>query len=218
MTTNGKKSSGRSPSLRDEQKRFTRQRLIDAAREVFVREGYAATTIEDITNAAGASRATFYLHFKTKPEIVQELFLQVLLPDSNAIYEQLHELREPSWEELRAFVADTLAYWDRHQDVIDILQQVHAVEREAISDTWSFALTDTASVLAHYLEHVRGVEGEPARVRAVMLIGLLDRFHFFARLPGVDLPRSVALDALTDMWWTAMQPAGARSQEPAAGI
>jgi AcrR family transcriptional regulator len=193
-------------SLRDEQKRFTRQRLIDAAREVFERAGYANATIEDITRTAGASRATFYLHFKGKAEIVNELFLLVLLPDANAIYEQLHELTSPTWVDVRGFVEGTLAYWDRHAAIIDILQQAHAVEREAIGETWSFALTDTASVLGHYIETVREVDAAAAKTRAIMLIGLLDRFWFFTRLPGVAIPRETALDALADFWWTAFQP------------
>lgn len=197
-------------SLRDEQKRFTRQRLIDAAREVFERSGYASTTIEDITRTAGASRATFYLHFRGKAEIVNELFLQVLLPDANAIYEQLHELTSPTWDDVRGFVEGTLEYWDRHAAIIDILQQAHAVEREEIGETWSFALTDTASVLGHYMTTVRGVDAPAAHIRAIMLIGLLDRFWFFTRLPGLEIPRSAALDALADFWWTAFQSEPAR--------
>jgi AcrR family transcriptional regulator len=205
----------RAPSLRDEQKRFTRQRLVDAAKEVFARTGYAAATIEDITNAAGASRATFYLHFKSKAEIVQELFLNVLLPDSNDIYEHLHELRDPSWQEVREFVDQTLAYWDRHQTTLIVLQQAMAVERDEIAGTWSYALKDTSSVLAHYLEHVCGVEHEAADARAIMLIGLLDRFYFFSQLPDVKVPRDVALDSLTDFWWTAMQREPSRSRRKA---
>jgi AcrR family transcriptional regulator len=195
----------RAPSLRDEQKRFTRRRLVEAAKEVFARTGYAAATIEDITNAAGASRATFYLHFRSKAEIVQELFLDVLLPESNTIYEDLHGLVDPSWDEVRDFVEQTLAYWDRHQTTLIILQQAMAVERDEIADTWSYALKDTSSVLAHYLEHVCGVEPEAAKARAIMLIGLLDRFYFFSHLPDVTVPRDAALDSLTDLWWTAMR-------------
>lgn len=201
--------------MRDAQKRFTRLRLIEAAKGVFAENGYASATIEDITNAAGASRATFYLHFKGKAEIVNELFLDVLLPDSNAIYEELHELRQPTWDDVRAFVERTLAYWDRHQVLLDILQQAHAVERDQITETWSFALRDTASNLAHYLETVLGVEGESARLRAIMLIGLLDRFWFFSRLPGVDAPRAAALDELAHLWWAAFQPVPHRQAAPA---
>lgn len=204
-------SSERAPSLREEQKRFTRLRLIEAAKDVFARTGYANATIEDITSAAGASRATFYLHFKGKAEIVNELFLDVLLPESNDIYEHLHDLGEPAWEDVRAFVESTYAYWDRHAVILEILQQAHSVDPEGITETWSFALQDTAAKLGNYMETALGVDGEAARLRAIMLIGLLDRFWFFTRLPGVEVSRDLALDQLADMWWTAFQPVPDRS-------
>src|ERR1044072_9762630 len=57
-------------TLRDEQKRPTRRLLIEGALTAFERKGYAATTIEDIVAEANASRATFYLHFKSKADVV----------------------------------------------------------------------------------------------------------------------------------------------------
>src|SRR4029079_5233413 len=57
-------------TLRDEQKRLTRRRLIEGALAAFEQKGYASTTIDDIVAEANASRATFYLHFKSKAEVV----------------------------------------------------------------------------------------------------------------------------------------------------
>src|SRR6201996_7805896 len=68
MATSDK--TGKGGSLRDEQKRLTRRLLIEGAVTAFERKGYAATTIEDIVAEANASRATFYLHFKSKAEVV----------------------------------------------------------------------------------------------------------------------------------------------------
>src|SRR6266536_187018 len=62
--------NGKSLSLRDEQKRLTRRRLIEGALAAFEQKGYAATTIDDIVAEANASRATFYLHFKSKADVV----------------------------------------------------------------------------------------------------------------------------------------------------
>jgi AcrR family transcriptional regulator len=53
-------------SLRQEHRDATRRRIIAAARKVFVKKGYARATIEEITAAAGVSRATLYLHFDSK--------------------------------------------------------------------------------------------------------------------------------------------------------
>ncbi len=46
--------------LRDEQARRTRRTIVMAARELFVAQGYAATTIDAIAAAAGVSRRTVF--------------------------------------------------------------------------------------------------------------------------------------------------------------
>ncbi len=53
-------------TLRQEHRDATRRRIVAAARKVFVKKGYAGATIEEITAAAGVSRATLYLHFDSK--------------------------------------------------------------------------------------------------------------------------------------------------------
>src|ERR1700741_1610755 len=68
MATSDK--TGKGGSLRDEQKRLPRRLLIQGAVTAVERQGYAATTIDDIVAEANASRATFYLHFKSKADVV----------------------------------------------------------------------------------------------------------------------------------------------------
>ncbi len=46
--------------------RSQRERLLEAAIRVVVEKGYAATTVADLTRAAGVSRTTFYEHFEDK--------------------------------------------------------------------------------------------------------------------------------------------------------
>jgi AcrR family transcriptional regulator len=53
-------------ALRTEQARLTRQRIIDAARELFVARGYARTTVADIARAADGSPETVYALFDGK--------------------------------------------------------------------------------------------------------------------------------------------------------
>ena len=55
----------------------TRQAILDGAIEVFEREGYHATRIEDIAAHAGRSRATVYQYFTGKEEIFRELATEV---------------------------------------------------------------------------------------------------------------------------------------------
>jgi AcrR family transcriptional regulator len=51
-----------------------RQRLLEAAAEVFARRGYAEASAEAISREAGMSKATFYEHFANKEEAILALF------------------------------------------------------------------------------------------------------------------------------------------------
>ena len=48
----------------------SRQLIEDAAAELFIERGYAATTVEAITQRAGASRATFFNYFEAKSDLL----------------------------------------------------------------------------------------------------------------------------------------------------
>src|SRR5690349_11404731 len=56
----------------------TRQLLRDALTSLILERGYDTLTIQDITDKANLGRATFYLHFKDKEELLtvslQEVF------------------------------------------------------------------------------------------------------------------------------------------------
>lgn len=58
-------------SLQDARKAFARNHICEAARDLFHRQGYAATTLEQIAQAAGTRRTTLYSHFADKAEILE---------------------------------------------------------------------------------------------------------------------------------------------------
>lgn len=49
----------------------TRARIVDAAERLMREKGLEAVTIQDITEAADVGHGTFYLHFKTKADVLQ---------------------------------------------------------------------------------------------------------------------------------------------------
>jgi AcrR family transcriptional regulator len=54
---------------RQESRLVTRAKLVDAAEEVFLREGFEHTSVEQITEAAGFSRGAFYSNFIDKDDL-----------------------------------------------------------------------------------------------------------------------------------------------------
>lgn len=77
----------------DRRVRRTRRRLRDALIQLILDKGYAPITIQEITDTADLSRATFYLHYKDKDELLasslEEMFdelvesIQDFLSDEN---------------------------------------------------------------------------------------------------------------------------------------
>ena len=63
---------------RAEQARQTRAAVTDAAQRLFLRDGYAATTIAAIATAAGVSAETIYKAFGGKPGLVRAICDQAL--------------------------------------------------------------------------------------------------------------------------------------------
>ncbi len=53
----------------------TRARLMDAAVEVFGREGFAAASVNEIARLADVANGTFYVHFRDKDEIAAAVAL-----------------------------------------------------------------------------------------------------------------------------------------------
>lgn len=65
------------PAPRTDRGWRTRQKLIDAAEEVFGRDGFHRAGIVDITRTAGVGQGTFYLYFPSKEAIFVELVRQM---------------------------------------------------------------------------------------------------------------------------------------------
>lgn len=56
--------------LRERKRRQTRQRIVEVALELFFAKGYDATTLDEIAEAAGIARRTFFHYFKSKDDIL----------------------------------------------------------------------------------------------------------------------------------------------------
>jgi TetR/AcrR family transcriptional regulator, transcriptional repressor for nem operon len=57
----------------------TRQRIVDAAFELFLHHGYSGTGVNQILQQCGLSKGAFYHHFKSKDEIYAEIIAEFFL-------------------------------------------------------------------------------------------------------------------------------------------
>jgi TetR/AcrR family acrAB operon transcriptional repressor len=73
----------------------TREKLLDAAENVFLARGVANATLEQIAKEAGLTRGAVYWHFKNKAEVFRAVLDRVRLP----FEEFIEELDEPDRKE-----------------------------------------------------------------------------------------------------------------------
>jgi AcrR family transcriptional regulator len=76
---------------RHQQAEETREELLRAAVRLFSRNGYHATSVQQITAAANVSKGAFYYHFETKDDVliaVHEMFIDSELRATRQIVER----------------------------------------------------------------------------------------------------------------------------------
>ncbi len=90
----------------------TRQKLLDAAAQVFAEVGLDAASVEAICDRAGFTRGAFYSNFETKDELFLELSANVARGRVAAVRSRVAELEQSG------------AFTGAHDDAFGILQQV----------------------------------------------------------------------------------------------
>ena len=70
---------------RREQAQATRRRITDAGLDLFVRQGYALTTLEQIAGQAGVAVQTVYFHFGNKRTLLKEIVDVVAVGDDEPV-------------------------------------------------------------------------------------------------------------------------------------
>ena len=107
-----------------ERQREERERLIlRAAEEVIVEKGYQALAMEEIASRVGISRATIYLHFASKEDLVLALFERGLRAFLDALDTQLSSAAAPR-EKLRAILEQVYGSLSgRHYQVLSSVLQ-----------------------------------------------------------------------------------------------
>lgn len=75
---------------REKNKEYTRNLLIEAAMELFKKQEYQKTKIEEIVRAAGVSKPTFFSYFKSKEQLLYEFDLQQLMTFEVTMKSQLN--------------------------------------------------------------------------------------------------------------------------------
>lgn len=107
-------------TLRDERAQVTRERIADAARRLFLRDGYAATTLTDIAAEAGVAVQTVYAVYGSKAGILGALREAAMFQvDAEALYAEAMAAPSPG-HRLELFARSIRVRWESSGDVAAI--------------------------------------------------------------------------------------------------
>lgn len=110
-----------------------KQLIMEKALELFARQGFEATTVQQITDYCGISKGAFYLSFKSKDELILALidhFMMQFISDID------HVVRSAEDEQLLyEFYYSIYESFQKHSDFAKILmkEQTHSLNEELIT-------------------------------------------------------------------------------------
>jgi AcrR family transcriptional regulator len=107
--------SGRRERKKDE----TKRKIIDVALELFHRQGFAATTMEQIADTSDVAKGTLYNHFATKEAIVGEYMRRTVRenePDAVKFFEELPDTRS----RLYVFMEKIAEWTELNKEIVGI--------------------------------------------------------------------------------------------------
>jgi len=174
-----------------------RQEILQAARDVFAKHGYHAAKVEDIVNAAGVARGTFYLYFEDKRAIFEEIVDRLLVRFGMAIQRV----------DVAKSVADQVR--DNIRRIVHLLLEDKLTTKMLLSDAHGVDLAFDRKIHS-FFEQVRSLLEESlmdgqelaivvkgnARLQAIFIIGALKEVMNQVVVRGWDDSEDEIVDAL----------------------
>ena len=99
----------------------TRERLMDLAYASIVEKGFAATSIEELVEAAGITKSGFFYHFRDKNDLARQLFERFLDEDEGIMVTLEARARELSDDPLQSF----LIFLNVYAQMMDDMEALH---------------------------------------------------------------------------------------------
>ena len=180
----------------------TREKILAASRELFLKHGYAGTRIAQITAECSISRAGFYTYFRDKQEIFNALGVAAYRAVQNAIT-AWDDLPGPgdgatvSREDLADWVAGYFAIMDEHGPFIFSAAQSAPADEQTQADAHRMQMRSAWALGTRLQARQRGPTDTPDTL-GLAALALLDRSWFFSRSANLPVSDSDMVHTVAD--------------------
>ncbi|NDV05674.1 TetR/AcrR family transcriptional regulator [Rhodococcus sp. IEGM 248] len=154
----------------------TRAHLVATARDLFLADGYAATSLEKVADEAGYSKGAVYSNFKNKKELCLEVLGLIHATKGQEIAEALGggDTMEERLEAFQAWAEKTLGDvgWTMLEFELIVLSRHDPELRDALTATLGVAREITVTLLKSFTDSLGVVLPVPAEDAAGSILSL----------------------------------------------
>ncbi len=182
-------------SRMERKKEETRKKILAVAMDLFKRQGFDKTTVDQIAMEADVAKGTVFNHFPEKEAIIYEHIQSVIREQTPAMLEYVDKLPDTRTR-LIAALQKTMEWM--HIDLSNDLFERHFTYKisqaiQAIKHFDSNASTGFSTVMGHIFK--LGLEsGEIRPDVSVVIMGGLEFSHFFSALLWVNHPELISIN------------------------
>ncbi|WP_414920421.1 TetR/AcrR family transcriptional regulator [Pseudomonas sp. IT-P218] len=188
--------------IREAQAKMTRDRIVEAAFQAFSVKGYQATSATEIASAAGASRATFYLHFATKAEIIVDV-IDRNQPELFQRYTLFARESCGTQEDICMWLMGIIGRWKDEGLHYQAMEQAVATEPK-VAQRWIDSITEAAALFTRELSPASNAQHFKDNHLAILALMIqFERVMFFA-VVGQLLDVETFCRVLAAQWWAVL--------------
>ena len=195
-------------TLRAAQKAMTRKLLLETALSLFVEQGYAATTVDQIANKAGTTRVTFYAHFASRSELMRTLIDEYLNAElarttsgshGSTAQELVDVVRGGSPERIGRWIAETSEHWPVVEPILRAAREAAVIDPDLsnLVDRW---MEEAISDIAEGLELAGRFEPQTRHFRGALAMAQFDYVALHWPVPAWRIDKEQMLEILTSSW------------------
>lgn len=113
-----------------------KDQILDAAKNLFTRQGYAKTSVDDISQAVGMRKSSLYYYFKNKEDLFMCSFRNEWEAQFKIFEEKANEATDPT-EKILTYVTQSLNYYEKvvidHKIPVKVLIETRNMYRNFVN-------------------------------------------------------------------------------------
>ncbi len=163
----------------------TKQEILNAALQIFIKKGYKGTTTLDIATEAGVAEVTLFRHFKTKENIFMNAIEPILLDSFKDSI--MHAKRLKKYDKIKYILKERIMFISNNKDVINLI----LIENQINDKVAEFNFIDKTMSIINYLADELNVNKKDKEFYSRLLLGSILSFLYMPKLNEEEVDKYI---------------------------